>query len=72
MLIKPETIQADLLDYDSQHAKILGCTEGFHVAGPVTSTIVPNPEARSSLLHPKCLDSLTNENIGMEPNYYIH
>ncbi|TKY64606.1 Cinnamoyl-CoA reductase 2 [Spatholobus suberectus] len=37
--------KADLLNYESVRSAILGCTAVFHVACPVPSTIVPNPEA---------------------------
>ncbi|TXG51857.1 hypothetical protein EZV62_021026 [Acer yangbiense] len=37
---------ADLLDYDSVLSAIVGCTGVFHVASPVPSTTVPNPEAK--------------------------
>ncbi|XP_054779611.1 cinnamoyl-CoA reductase 1-like isoform X1 [Prosopis cineraria] len=40
--------KADLLDYESLSSAIAGCRAVFHVACPVPSTIVPNPEARSS------------------------
>ncbi|KAK1555141.1 hypothetical protein Q3G72_022437 [Acer saccharum] len=36
--------KADLLDYDSVFSAIVGCTGVFHVASPVPSTTVPNPE----------------------------
>ncbi|PQQ00993.1 cinnamoyl-CoA reductase 2-like isoform X1 [Prunus yedoensis var. nudiflora] len=36
--------KADLLDYESLCAAILGCDGVFHVASPVPSTTVPNPE----------------------------
>ena len=39
--------KADLLDYKSISAAIEGCVGVFHVASPVPSTSVPNPEARS-------------------------
>lgn len=42
----------DLLDYDSLRAAIEGCHEVFHVASPVPSTTVLNPEVRVSLIHP--------------------
>lgn len=38
-------VKADLLDYDSLVSAIDGCSGVFHVASPVPSTIVPNPEA---------------------------
>ncbi|EEF52917.1 cinnamoyl-CoA reductase 1-like [Ricinus communis] len=37
-------VKADLLDYNSLNAAIQGCTGVFHVASPVPSTTVPNPE----------------------------
>ncbi|KAH9604265.1 hypothetical protein KSS87_008094 [Heliosperma pusillum] len=37
--------KADLLDYDSISAAIKGCVGVFHVASPVPSSSVPNPEA---------------------------
>ncbi|TXG51859.1 hypothetical protein EZV62_021028 [Acer yangbiense] len=37
--------KADLLDYDSLYSAIVGCKGVFHVASPVPSTTVPNPEA---------------------------
>ncbi|XP_054779612.1 cinnamoyl-CoA reductase 1-like isoform X2 [Prosopis cineraria] len=36
--------KADLLDYESLSSAIAGCRAVFHVACPVPSTIVPNPE----------------------------
>lgn len=36
--------KADLLNYESVHSAIFGCTAVFHVASPVPSTVVPNPE----------------------------
>ncbi|XP_061340062.1 cinnamoyl-CoA reductase 1-like isoform X1 [Gastrolobium bilobum] len=36
--------KADLLSYESVHSAIVGCSAVFHVASPVPSTIVPNPE----------------------------
>ncbi|KAK6257299.1 hypothetical protein QUC31_000758 [Theobroma cacao] len=36
--------KADLLDYDSLCSAIEGCTGVFHVACPVPSTTVPNPQ----------------------------
>ena len=36
--------KADLLDYDSLAAAIKGCNGVFHVASPVPSSSVPNPE----------------------------
>lgn len=36
--------KADLLDYDSVKSAIVGCNGVFHVASPVPSTSVPNPE----------------------------
>lgn len=38
--------KVDLLDYDSLSAAITGCDGVFHVACPVPSGSVPNPEAR--------------------------
>ncbi|KAK0575966.1 hypothetical protein LWI29_009713 [Acer saccharum] len=38
--------KADLLDYDSLYSAIVGCKGVFHVASPVPSTTVPNPEAK--------------------------
>ncbi|GLU00111.1 hypothetical protein SLE2022_175040 [Rubroshorea leprosula] len=37
-------LKADLLDYDSLCSAIEGCDGVFHVASPVPSTTVPNPE----------------------------
>ena len=37
--------KADLLDYNSMLSAIEGCNGVFHVASPVPSTTVPNPEA---------------------------
>ncbi|GAY58777.1 hypothetical protein CUMW_189510 [Citrus unshiu] len=37
--------KADLLDYDSVKSAIVGCNGVFHVASPVPSSSVPNPEA---------------------------
>ncbi|XAR61504.1 Cinnamoyl-CoA reductase [Bertholletia excelsa] len=36
--------KADLLDYNSLSAAITGCSGVFHVASPVPSTCIPNPE----------------------------
>ncbi|XP_058728864.1 cinnamoyl-CoA reductase 1-like [Vicia villosa] len=36
--------KADILDYESVYSAIVGCSAVFHVACPVPSTIVPNPE----------------------------
>ncbi|XP_031270211.1 cinnamoyl-CoA reductase 2-like [Pistacia vera] len=36
--------KADLLDYNSVYSAIVGCSGVFHVASPVPSTIVSNPE----------------------------
>lgn len=36
--------KADLLDYDSIKSAIVGCNGVFHVASPVPSSTVPNPE----------------------------
>ncbi|KAK9740269.1 hypothetical protein RND81_03G023800 [Saponaria officinalis] len=38
--------KADLLDYDSISASIKGCVGVFHVASPVPSGSVPNPEVQ--------------------------
>lgn len=38
--------QADLLDYESISNAIKGCVGVFHVASPVRSTSVPNPEVQ--------------------------
>lgn len=43
-------VKADLLDYDSLLSAIDGCSGVFHVASPVPSTTVPNPEVE--LLEP--------------------
>ncbi|XVE81511.1 hypothetical protein DITRI_Ditri15bG0070400 [Diplodiscus trichospermus] len=42
--------KADVLDYDSLSSAIAGCTGVFHVASPVPSTTVPNPQVE--LLEP--------------------
>ncbi|VVA23178.1 PREDICTED: cinnamoyl-CoA reductase [Prunus dulcis] len=39
-----QLFKADLLDYESLRAGILGCDGVFHVASPVPSSTVPNPE----------------------------
>lgn len=39
-------VKADLLDYESILSAIDACTGVFHVASPVPSITVPNPEAR--------------------------
>ncbi|WJX48725.1 hypothetical protein P8452_35250 [Trifolium repens] len=36
--------EADILNYESVHKAIVGCGAVFHVASPVPSTVVPNPE----------------------------
>lgn len=42
--------KANLLDYDSLRAAITGCNGVFHVASPVPSTSVQNPEVKFSFL----------------------
>lgn len=42
---KLKLFKADLLDYDSISDAIQGCNGVFHVASPVPSTSVPNPQA---------------------------
>jgi hypothetical protein len=37
--------RADLVDYSSIHSAVEGCIGVFHVASPVPSTTVSNPEA---------------------------
>lgn len=37
--------KADLLDYNSISSALQGCAGGFHVASPVPTTTVTNPEA---------------------------
>ncbi|KAJ6336485.1 hypothetical protein OIU78_012976 [Salix suchowensis] len=44
--------KADLLDYNSICSAIKGCEGVFHVASPVPSTTVPNPEASVELIEP--------------------
>ncbi|KAF9686570.1 hypothetical protein SADUNF_Sadunf02G0002900 [Salix dunnii] len=44
--------KADLLDYNSLCSAIKGCEGVFHVASPVPSTTVPNPEASVELIEP--------------------
>lgn len=39
-------VKADLLDYGSLQSAIAGCVGVFHVASPVPSSSVPNPEVR--------------------------
>ena len=41
-----QLFKADLLDYNAVASAIAGCEGVFHVASPVPSTKVPNPEAR--------------------------
>lgn len=41
---KLKLFKADLLHYDSMLSAIKGCSGVFHVASPVPSTTVPNPE----------------------------
>ncbi|PNX97290.1 cinnamoyl-CoA reductase 2-like protein [Trifolium pratense] len=36
--------EADILNYESVYKAIVGCSAVFHVASPVPSTVVPNPE----------------------------
>lgn len=36
--------KADILNYESVHSAIVGCSAVFHVASPVPSTTVPNPQ----------------------------
>lgn len=47
-----QLFKADLLDYESLRAGILGCDGVFHVASPVPFTTVPNPEAIISPIRP--------------------
>ncbi|GKV33368.1 hypothetical protein SLEP1_g41888 [Rubroshorea leprosula] len=47
-----ELFKADLLDYDSLYSAIEGCDGVFHVASPVPSTTVSNPEACLSICIP--------------------
>lgn len=47
---KLKLFKADLLDYGSLRSAISGCSGVFHVASPVPSSIVPNPEVRISEL----------------------
>lgn len=44
--------KAELLDYDSLAAAIKGCNGVFHLASPVPSSSVPNPEVFMNLLLP--------------------
>ncbi|KAL6178794.1 hypothetical protein ACLB2K_050312 [Fragaria x ananassa] len=44
--------KADLLNYDSLHRAIEGCDGVFHVASPVPSGSVPNPEASVEIIEP--------------------
>lgn len=46
---KLKLVKADLLDYPSLQSAIAGCIGVFHVASPVPSSSVPNPEVR--ILH---------------------
>lgn len=41
---KLKLVRADLLDYSSLQSAIAGCIGVFHVASPVPSSSVPNPE----------------------------
>ncbi|KAK4853950.1 hypothetical protein QYF36_016821 [Acer negundo] len=41
--------RTDLLDYDSVLSTIVDCTGVFHVASPIPSTTVPNPEVKVCL-----------------------
>ncbi|CAA7025170.1 unnamed protein product [Microthlaspi erraticum] len=41
---KLKLVKADLLDYESLQSAISGCVGVFHVASPVPSSSVPNPE----------------------------
>ncbi|GLT35289.1 hypothetical protein SLA2020_097560 [Shorea laevis] len=50
-------LKADLLDYDSLCSAIEGCDSVFHVASPVPSTTVPNPEVE--LIEPAVKGTLT-------------
>ncbi|CAI0543647.1 unnamed protein product [Linum tenue] len=45
-----ELVKADLLDYPSLVSAIQGCSGVFHVASPVPSSSVPNPQASSLFL----------------------
>ncbi|XP_045791620.1 cinnamoyl-CoA reductase 1-like [Trifolium pratense] len=59
--------EADILNYESVYKAIVGCTAVFHVASPVPSTVVPNPEVTktyfesSSLVFGVCLVPLYEE-----------
>jgi len=47
---KLKLFKADLLNYGSLQSAIAGCSGVFHVACPVPSASVPNPEVRISFL----------------------
>jgi hypothetical protein len=38
------------LNYESVYKAIVGCSAVFHVASPVPSTVVPNPEVTKTYL----------------------
>jgi hypothetical protein len=42
--------KADILNYESVYKAIVGCSAVFHVASPVPSTVVPNPEVTKTYL----------------------
>ncbi|KAF7843211.1 cinnamoyl-CoA reductase 2-like [Senna tora] len=56
--------KADLLNYESLYSAIVGCSAVFHVASPVPSSSVPNPEASLGLYY---MDSLLSQVEVVEP-----
>jgi len=69
--------KADILDYSAVAAAITGCQGVFHVASPVPSIKVPNPEARHILVHISFfksyfLDDMLRSLKPMHCKYFIH
>ncbi|KAJ4718840.1 Cinnamoyl-CoA reductase family protein [Melia azedarach] len=58
--------KADLLDYNSLYSAIAGCDGVFHVASPVPSTTVPNPEVE--LIEPAVKGTLNVLKACLEAN----
>ncbi|KAG4148299.1 hypothetical protein ERO13_D05G277900v2 [Gossypium hirsutum] len=61
-----QLFKADVLDYDSLCSAITGCTGVFHVASPVPSTIVPNPQ--EEVIEPAVKGTLTVLKACVESN----
>ncbi|KAM4122435.1 hypothetical protein ACB094_01G083300 [Castanea mollissima] len=58
--------KADLLDYSSIRSAVEGCIGVFHVASPVPSTTITNPEARIKLVENLSIDLLKTIKFAMQ------